>query len=80
MRNIAPRVKIFARARNLADSKELLKEGVIEALPETIESSFFLGYGVLSHLGVPERQIDNLLDSMRANNYSGVENTIADKN
>ena len=80
VRNIAPRVKIFARARNLADSKELLKEGVIEALPETIESSFFLGYGVLSHLGVPERQIDNLLDSMRANNYSGVENTIADKN
>lgn len=80
VRNIAPRVKIFARARNLADSKELLKEGVIEALPETIESSFFLGYGVLSHLGVPERQIDNLLNAMRADNYSGVEKTIADKN
>ena len=80
VRNIAPRVKIFARARNLADTHELLKLNVIEALPETIESSFMLGSGVLSHLGVPDSKIAALLDTMRADNYSGIDGTIADRN
>ena len=79
VRNIAPRVKIFARARNLADTHELLKQGVIQALPETIESSFFLGYGVLSHLGISDAKIEHLLDNLRADNYSGIEQTIADR-
>ena len=69
IKSIAPRVKIFARARNLADSKVLLKEGVTAAMPETIESSFFLAYGVLGHLGIPEHKIDDMLLKMRANNY-----------
>ena len=38
VKSIAPRVKIFARARNLADSQMLMREGVETALPETIES------------------------------------------
>lgn len=80
VRNIAPRVKIFARARNLADTHELLKLNVTEALPETIESSFMLGSGVLSHLGVPDSRIAALLDTMRADNYSGIDGTIADRN
>lgn len=79
VRNIAPKVKIFARARNLADTKELLKEGVTEALPETIESSFMLGSGVLSHLGISEKRIDNLLNDFRADNYANVGKTIADR-
>ena len=78
VRNIAPKVKIFARARNLADSKELLKEGVTEVLPETIESSFMLGQGVLTHLGIPEKKINKLLNDLRSDNYAGVGKTIAD--
>ena len=73
VRNVAPRVKIFARARNIADSEILLKEGATVAMPETIESSFFLGSGVLSHLGVSENQIKTLLNSMRSDNYSGIK-------
>lgn len=80
VRNIAPKVKIFARARNLADAKELQKEGVTEVLPETIESSFMLGAGVLQHLGVSDRNRDNLLNEFRADNYAGVGKTIADSN
>lgn len=77
IKSIAPRVKIFARARNLADSKLLLKEGVAEALPETMESSFSLGYGLLEHLGVSDARIDALLADMRANNYEKL-NTISE--
>ena len=78
VRNIAPKVKIFARARNLADSKELLKEGVTEVLPETIESSFMLGQGLLTYLGIPEKKINKLLNDLRSDNYAGVGKTIAD--
>ena len=79
VRQIAPRAKIFARARNLADTQELLKLGVTQALPETIESSFLLGTGVLEDLGVSAGKIDNLLTYLRSDNYSGVEQTIADR-
>lgn len=79
VRGIAPRVKIFARARNLADSKVLLKEGANTALPETIESSFFLGYGLLEHLGVSDKKIDSLLTELRADNYAAVDTSISEK-
>ena len=78
VRGVAPKVKIFARARNLADSKALLKLGVAEAQPETIESSFFLGYGVLTHLGISENKIENLLDEMRADNYALIDTPVSD--
>lgn len=73
VRAIAPRVKIFARARNLSDSKSLLRSGVFQAFPETIESSFFLGYGVLSFLGVSDNKIEDLLHELRANNYEKLD-------
>ena len=77
VKNIAPRVKIFARARNLADSKILLKEGVFEAQPETIESSLFLAYGVLTHLGFSDKKIDDLFDQMRADNYAMIDSNLS---
>lgn len=79
VRAIARRVKIFARARNLSDSKILLNDGVTAAMPETMESSFFLGHGVLDSLGVSDKKISELLTTMRRNQYSGVDATISDK-
>ncbi|MBO5739679.1 MAG: cation:proton antiporter [Alphaproteobacteria bacterium] len=80
VKSIAPRVKIFARARNLADTQMLMREGVVSALPETIESSFMLGQGVLNHIGIPDAQINELLSEMRHNNYSALSTVISDKN
>ena len=79
VKSIAPRMKIFARARTLTDSKILLKDGCHIAMPETIESSFFLGRGVLGHLGIPDHQIQELLDLMRDDNYSQLESQISDQ-
>ena len=80
VKSIAPRVKIFARARNLADTQMLMREGVVSAMPETIESSFMLGQGVLNHIGIPDAQIKDLLSEMRHNNYSALSTVISDKN
>ena len=69
VRAIAPRAKIFARARNLTDARVLLRTGVQQTFPETIESSFFLGYGLLEFLGVSDKKIEKILSDLRVNNY-----------
>lgn len=79
VKSVAPRVKIFARARNLADSQMLMNEGVETAMPETIESSFFLGYSVLNHMSVSERDIKNMIRDMRSDNYANLSTVISDK-
>lgn len=78
IKNIAPRIKVFARARNLAESRLLLRDGVQEAWPETIESSFMLARGVLTQLGISDAVISNTLAEMRAENYSELDNAITE--
>lgn len=78
IKTIAPRVKIFVRARNIEESKLLLKEGVKEVLPETIESSFMLGEGVMSNIGVSHDNIEKAIARIRKNNYEKLED-IPDK-
>ena len=78
VREIAPRIRVFARARNLTESKWLVKEGAQIALPETIESSLFLGYGVLEHLGVSQNALTRMLNELRQDNYAQVEDPVSD--
>ena len=80
VRSVAPRVKIFARARNLMETRELLKDGVQEAWPETIESSLMLARGVLGQLGISNEVISNLVNEMRSENYAELDNAITDRN
>lgn len=73
VKTISPRAKIFARARNLEESKVLMAEGVKEAFPETIESSFRLGYDVLENIGTSGEEIANLIRDLRANHYAKLD-------
>jgi voltage-gated potassium channel Kch len=73
IKTIAPRAKIFARARNMEESRLLLAEGVKEALPETIESSFLLGQGVLASVGINEDKIESLMRDMRGSHYQKLD-------
>ncbi|MCR4917612.1 MAG: cation:proton antiporter [Alphaproteobacteria bacterium] len=79
IKSVAPRVKIFARARNLVESRALLSEGVQEAWPETIESSLMLARGVLGQLGISDAAISDTLTEIRAENYSELGKVVADK-
>lgn len=72
LNEIAPRVKIFARAHNLKSSKELLSMGVKSATPEIIESSFILGGEVMSGIGLSKAKITQLTEYLRANGYANV--------
>lgn len=73
VKTIAPRVKIFARARNLADCKVLRKHGVDDALPETIETAFSLGTDVLQHMKFSDVKIHSVLEQLRSDNYAALD-------
>ena len=79
VKSIAPKVKIFARARNLTESRILIKEGVQEVWPETIESSLMLARGVLGQLGIADDVVSKLLNEMRLENYSELDNALTDQ-
>ena len=79
VRSVSKQLKIFARARNLAESQTLIRDGAYISMPETIESSFFLGRSVLSHFGKSDGTIQHMLAEMRKNNYAQLEKQISDK-
>ncbi|MCL2748957.1 MAG: cation:proton antiporter [Alphaproteobacteria bacterium] len=76
VRIASPRARIFARVRNMKESADLMEEGKLVALPETIESSFVLGQEVLGSLGIKEEKIGRLMNSLRENNYYALTNAM----
>ncbi|MDR1696900.1 MAG: cation:proton antiporter [Rickettsiales bacterium] len=73
VRSIGPRIRVFARARNMDEAALLSNEGAKLALPETVESSFMLGEQVLENLGVRPDDVHKLLNDMRQDNYKKLE-------
>jgi CPA2 family monovalent cation:H+ antiporter-2 len=49
-----PHVRLFARARDEAHAKALLRAGASLVVPETLESGLQLSHSVLASLGFPE--------------------------
>jgi CPA2 family monovalent cation:H+ antiporter-2 len=73
---IAPRVKIYARARNLAECKVLCKHGAFSALPETIETAFLLGCRALHHMNISDAKLNAALKELRDSDYAGLDKSI----
>jgi hypothetical protein len=65
-------MRIFARARNLEEPTALLAEGVKESMPETVESSLMMGYGLLTSIGISDMRIKRLLGDLRDNHYAAL--------
>ena len=76
LQTIAPRMKIFARARNLKSSRELISMGVKSATPEIIESSFIVGSKVMEGLGLSKAKINALMEYLRSDEYANVKKPI----
>jgi CPA2 family monovalent cation:H+ antiporter-2/glutathione-regulated potassium-efflux system protein KefB len=70
---IAPHMKIFARAHNLKASRDLLALGVKSATPEIIESSFIIGSNLMKSLGLSKTKIDSLMEYLRVDGYANVK-------
>jgi CPA2 family monovalent cation:H+ antiporter-2 len=72
LRNLCPQVPIIARARDIETTAQLIDAGVIEAHPETIEASLYLGATAMRILHVPEETIDATLQDVRDQGYTAV--------
>ena len=76
VKSIAPRVKVYARARNLADCKVLCKYGAYSALPETIETALLLGARALHHMNISNAKLHDALQKLREDDYDGLDNSV----
>ncbi|MCJ7420532.1 cation:proton antiporter [Sphingomicrobium astaxanthinifaciens] len=66
IRQIAPGLPIFARARTAADAEALLAKGAHTAVPETFEGSLRLAMRVLSEYGRDEPTLERWMAGQRA--------------
>jgi len=76
VKSIAPRVKVYVRARNLAECKILRKHGAFRAMPETIETAFILGFRALHHMGFSDAKLHSVLNELRDSDYSELDNSV----
>jgi monovalent cation:H+ antiporter-2, CPA2 family len=72
LRTLCPQVPVIARARDIETTLHLLDAGVVEAHPETIEASLYLGATALRILHIPEEAIDSTLQEVRDQGYTPV--------
>jgi len=60
-----PNLTIFARSPDAQTTRELEAAGAYVAVPELLEASLQLGAEVLAKIGVPETEIESLVDAFR---------------
>ncbi|MBL8394966.1 MAG: cation:proton antiporter [Candidatus Accumulibacter sp.] len=70
----APEVTIVARARDLSTCDALLRAGVSQAFPETLEASLRLAAESLEALGISSEETGMLLHGVRSTDYALVRN------
>ncbi len=68
-----PELLIYARAHDHEHCQALLKAGATIAISETMETSLQLGNLALEASGVPEDEIDQLLEAYRLGYYADIE-------
>ena len=69
IRHLSPSVHIVVRTRYVKEIKSLLALGADEVIPEEFETSIEIFSRVLTNFLVPIDELENLVDSVRADNY-----------
>lgn len=69
IRSISKSLYLVVRTRYVKETSELLALGADEVIPEEFETSVQIFTHVLQNFLVPEDDIDNLVDMVRADNY-----------
>lgn len=70
---------MIARARNLADSAQLMAAGAAHAHPEAIEASLRLGATALQLLRVAPEEIEQIVQGVRDWGYRPVAEAVPDR-
>ncbi len=65
-----PGLDVFVRARSLREQGELIARGIQHAGTAYIESTLFRGRALLTHLGMAEADVDELIENFRHDGYA----------
>jgi CPA2 family monovalent cation:H+ antiporter-2 len=74
-----PHLKIFVRARDMNDARELMQGRACTAVPEMVESSLQLAAEVLRGRGLPDDAVLPLIDAYRQQIYTGIRPSGGDR-
>ncbi|MGE0665153.1 MAG: monovalent cation:proton antiporter-2 (CPA2) family protein [Sphingomonadales bacterium] len=67
-----PGLKVFVRARDTDDARELMEIGARQAVPEMVESSLQLATEVLTDRGIPVDAVTPLVEQVRGQVYDTI--------
>ncbi len=73
IRTAYPLLPIVARAKDRVHARELLDLGANTALAEAFESSLILGNSILKNIGIPDQDIERVIEQFRADEYPSGE-------
>jgi glutathione-regulated potassium-efflux system ancillary protein KefC len=72
-RDLYPGIPIIGRARDLKECHDLVRLGATKAVPDMVEASLQLGEAVLLSIGVPKEDVENVVETMRQDDYAAVQ-------
>ena len=78
LHRLYPQLDIYVRLRTLRDQDELVSKGIKHAATSYIESTLSRGGQMLKNLGVPEPEVDEVVGTLRKDNYSSVRAAYVD--
>lgn len=76
LREVAPSLPIFVRARDLRHVRQLELAGATQAVPEALEASLQLAAITMTSLGVQSDEVADLLEEFRADDYAILGDTV----
>ncbi len=78
LQRLYPALAVFVRVRTLGDQAELIAKGVHFAGAGYVESALLRGSALLKQVGVPQSDVDELIDSFRHDNYALIQTAEAE--
>lgn len=76
LREVAPDLPTFVRARDLEHARALVRLGATEAVPEALEASLQLGAITLAAIGAKPSEVFDVLQELRESDYEELGDTI----
>ncbi|MCH8863052.1 MAG: cation:proton antiporter [Proteobacteria bacterium] len=79
LKEYAPDLEIFVRARDLSHSRQLEVAGATAVVPETIEASLHLGGLVMNSVGASPDEVATIIEDLRQNDYEKLSKIVPER-
>jgi len=77
LKRLYPQLDVFVQVRSLSDQDELLAKGIKHAGTGFIESTLLRGSSLLKGMGIPEADVQELVEDFQGDNYALIRSAYA---